>query len=252
MSQPKLYTLPGSHPGRSAALMLGFKGIEFKRVDLLPVISKGVLRANGFKGVTVPALKIGGEKLQGSIPIARELDRLFPEPPLLPADPEQRAAVLEAEEFGEGELQEPFRQISWWLLKRDRGTMASYLEGSRIGLPADLAVKTGGPLIAASVYFNKADDEHVKEALAALPARLDRVDRYVESGVIGSETPNAADFQIAPSIRLALTIEDLRPAIENRPIAEVARRILPDYNGILRPGLPEEWLAPLKAGSAAA
>lgn len=249
MSQPKLYTLPGSHPGHAAALMLDFKGIEYGRVDLLPIISKGVLRALGFREMTVPALKLGGTKIQGSIPIARELDRLFPEPALLPDDPEQREAVLEAEKFAEGDLQHEIRQIGWWLLKRDRDAMTGYLEGSKIGLPAGLAVKTSGPLVAASVHFNQADDQHVEAALTALPAQLDRLDRYAKEGVIGGETPNAADFQIAPTIRLALTMEDLRPALEGRPVAEIARRILPDFPGSMPPRLPDEWLAPLRADS---
>ena len=41
----RLYTIPGSHPGVAAQLMLEHKGIPFKRTDLFPVVSKGVLRA---------------------------------------------------------------------------------------------------------------------------------------------------------------------------------------------------------------
>ncbi|CAN5450062.1 hypothetical protein BH20ACT17_BH20ACT17_03100 [soil metagenome] len=44
---------------------------------------------------TVPALRLdGGEKVQGSRAILRRLDELVPEPPLLPADPAARDAVL--------------------------------------------------------------------------------------------------------------------------------------------------------------
>ncbi|MFA9401330.1 MAG: glutathione S-transferase N-terminal domain-containing protein [Acidobacteriota bacterium] len=249
MSQPKLFTLPGSHPGYSVALMLDFKGIDYRRVDLLPVIHKGVLRAVGFGGRTVPALKIGGEKLQGSILIARGLDRLLPDPPLLPGDPGLREAVLGAETFGHDELQHPIRQIIWWLLKRNRDAMMGYLEGSKIGLPAGLAVKTSKPLVELEVRFNNADDENVQTVLAILPDLLDRADAYVREGVLGGKSPNAADFQILPAIRLALTMEDLRPFIEDRPIGEAALRLLPDFPGTLPPGLPDNWLAPLRSGS---
>ncbi len=251
MSQPKLYTLPGSHPGYSVALMLEFKGIDYRRVDLLPVIHKPALRVLGFSGMTVPALKIGGEKLQGSVAIARELDRLLPEPSLLPDDPDRREAVLEAEKFGHDELQHPIRQIIWWLLKRDREAMTGYLEGSKIGLPAGVAVKTAGPLVSISVRYNNADDEHVEAALAAMPDQLDRADEYVEAGVFGGETPNAADFQILPAIRLALTMDDLRPFIEGRPVGMAAMRLLPGFPGTVPPGLPDEWLEKLRAGSPA-
>src|SRR3954452_12477462 len=118
-----LYVIPASHPSIAAALMLEHKGIDYKRTDLMPVVSKGVLRAVGFPGVTVPALKIDGDKVQGSRAIARELDRLRPEPSLFSADAEQRAAVEEAERFGDEELQHPIRQILWWGMKKDHAPL---------------------------------------------------------------------------------------------------------------------------------
>jgi glutathione S-transferase len=240
----RLYVIPASHPSIAVQLMLEHKGIPYKRTDLLPVISKGVLRAVGFPGVTVPALKIEGDKVQGSRPIARELDRLRPEPPLLPADPTQRAAVEEAERFGDEELQHPVRQILWWGMKKDHAPLRSYSEGARIGMPIGLAMKTAAPVVALSARFNEASDENARQALAALPALLDKVDALVESGVVNGPQLNAADFQIAPSIGLAMTLDDLRPAIENRPAAELARRLVPNYPGKMPPVLPAEWLNP--------
>src|SRR4051795_4519426 len=247
-----LYVIPASHPSIAAALMLEHKGIDYKRTDLMPVVSKGVLRVVGFSGITVPALKIGGDKVQGSRPIARELERLRPEPPLFPADPDQRAKVEEAERFGDEELQHPIRQMLWWGFKQDRNPLASYSEGAKLGVPIGLAVKTGGPLVALSARFNEASDENARAALAKLPALLDRVDAYVESGVLGGERPNVADFQIAPSIGLAMTLDDLRPAIENRPCGALARRFVPNYPGRMPPVLPAEWLSPLRDEPAAA
>ncbi|HEU5254117.1 MAG TPA: glutathione S-transferase N-terminal domain-containing protein [Solirubrobacterales bacterium] len=248
----RLYVIPASHPSIAVELMLEHKGIDYKRTDLLPVISKGVLRAVGFPGVTVPALKVDGEKVQGSRPIARALDRIRPEPPLLPADPQQRAAVEEAERFGDEELQHPIRQILWWGMKKDRAPLRSYSEGARIGMPIGLAVKTAAPIVALSARFNEASDENARRAAAALPALLDKVDALVESGVVGGERPNAADFQIAPSVGLAMTLDDLRPLIENRPAGALARRFVPDYPGKMPPVLPAEWLVPLRGEPAAA
>lgn len=244
MSEAKLYTIPGSHPALSVALMLEAKGIAYKRVDLLPVVSKVALRLLGYPGVTVPALKIEGKKLQGSRPIARELDRLAPEPPLLPADTGQREQVLEAERVGDEELQHPVRQIIWWLLKRNHKPMASYLEGTHTGVPIGIAVKTAAPLLAAQVHFNKASDENVKAALNVLPGILDRIDGFIEAGTIGNDEPNAADFQIAPSLALAMSMDDLRPLIEERPAGVLARKLVPEYAGHMPAGLPAEWLAP--------
>ena len=243
----RLYVIPASHPSIAVELMLQHKGIDYKRTDLLPVVSKGVLRAVGFPGVTVPALKIDGDKVQGSRQITRELDRLRPEPPLFPSDAEKRAAVEEAERFGDEELQHPIRQILWWGIKRDKEPLRSYSEGARIGMPIGLAMKTAAPIVALSARFNEAGDENARKALEQLPSLLDRVDSYIESGILNSNQLNAADFQIAPSIGLAMTLDDLRPAIENRPAGALARRIVPNYPGRMPAVLPAEWLAPLTA-----
>lgn len=248
----RLYVIPASHPSITAALMLDHKGIAYKQTDLLPVISKGVLRAARFPGVTVPALKIDGQRVQGSRPIARELDRLRPDPPLFPADPEKRAAVEEAERFGDEELQHPIRQILWWSIKKDRAPLRSYSEGAKIGMPIGLAMKTAAPIVALSARFNEADDENVKRDLAALPGMLQKIDDWIAAGVLNSEQLNAADYQIAPSLGLALTLQDLRPAIENRPAGQLAKRVVPNYPGHAPPILPAAWLAPLRGEPAAA
>jgi glutathione S-transferase len=247
----RLYVIPASHPSIAVQLMLEHKGIAYKRTDLLPVISKGALRVLGFPGITVPALKIEGSKVQGSRQITRELERLRPEPPLFPTDPEQRTAVEEAERFGDEQLQHPVRQILWWSIKRDRAPLRSYSEGAKLGVPLGLAMKTAAPVVALSAHFNEATDENAKAALAALPALLDKVDAWVAAGVLNGEQLNAADFQIAPSIGLAMTLDDLRPAIEDRPAGALAKRVVPNYPGRTPAILPPQWLAPLAAPAAA-
>lgn len=244
--EARLFVIPASHPSIAAQLMLEHKGITYKRTDLLPVISKGALRIAGFPGVTVPALKIDGRHVQGSREIARELDRLQPEPAFFPADTEKRAAVEEAEQWGDEVLQPPMRQILWWTIKRDKEPLRSYSEGAKLGLPISLAMKTAAPIVALSARFNEADDEHVRRGLAAMPAMLDKVDAWIAAGILDGEELNAADFQIAPSLGLAMTLDDLRPAIENRPAGALAKRVVPNYPGKTPPILPPAWLQQLR------
>jgi glutathione S-transferase len=242
----RLYVIPASHPSICSALMLDHKGVEYKRTDLLPVISKLALRGLGFQRTTVPALKVDGNRVQGSREIAREIERLVPEPPLFPTDPEKRAAVEEAERFGDEELQHPIRQILWWTIKKDKAPLRSYSEGARLGVP----MLTAAPIVALSSRFNEASDENVRRDLSALPALLDRVDAWIADGTLNGEQPNAADFQIAPSIGLMMTLDDLRPAIEDRPAGELAKRIVPDYPGKTPPILPPAWLQALRSAQA--
>lgn len=243
----RLYVIPASHAATTAVLMLDRKGIAYKRTDLMPVIAKGALRASGFPGMTVPALKIDGERLQGSRTISRALDRIQPDPPLFPADPDRRAAVEDAERFGDEELQHPLRQLLWWSFRHDKENLRAYSEGAHLGVPIGLAIKTGGPLVALAARNNEATDANARSALAALPDLLDRVDAYVADGTIGGAESNAADFQIASSIGLALTLDDLKPLIEPRPAAELARRIVPNYPGHTPPIFPPAWLPGAKS-----
>ena len=249
--EARLYTIPGSHPGMATRAMLEYKGIAYKRTDLFPVMSKGILRILGFPGKTVPALKIDGREVQGSRPIARELERLQPQPALFPEDPELRAAVEEAERFGDEELQHPIRQISWWSIKKDSSSLRSYSEGAKLGIPIGLAVKTAAPIVALAARTNEATDENVRRDLAALPGFLDKIDAWIADGVLGGEQLNAADFQIAPSIALAMTLQDLRPAIKARPAGKHARRVIPNYPGDAPPILPPAWLQQLRSPSVA-
>ena len=246
-----LYVIPASHPARTAAMMLDRKGIDYKRVDLMPVISKGALRALGFPGVTVPALKIDGERVQGSREIARALDRLKPEPPLFPSDPDLLAEVEQAERWGDGVLQSVARRVLWNGMRRERSPLRSYSTGARLGIPIGLAVKTAAPIVALSARFNEATDENVRDDLAALPGMLNRIDDWIAAGVLGGDPPNAADLQIATSVRLLMTLDDLRPAIEQRPAGQLALRIDPDYPGRMPPVLPAEWLEPLRSAAPA-
>lgn len=248
----KLYVIPGSNPSLTTRLMLERKGIPYDRVDLLPVISKGVLRAAGFPGVTVPAMKLpDGRRVQGSLEISKALEELSPEPPLYPSDPAERAKVEEAERWAEQVPQERARRVIWWALKRDRSPMTSFSEGSKLPVPAGLAVRTAGPIVAISGRINGSTDEGVRIALTGLPEVLDHADALIAAGVLGGDEPNAADYQLAPSLRLLMSMDDLRPAIEPRPCGQLALRVCPDFPGKIPPVFPAEWLEPLRSATQA-
>jgi len=229
-------------------LMLGHKGIEAKRTDLPNVISRPVLRAMGFPGTTAPAVKVGGRKVQTTRALARALDELQPEPPLFPADPEQRAKVEAAERWGDEVLQPVPRRLAWSSpIRRNKSDLLGFFEGPVLGVPPKVAMLAAGPLLAASARIHDATDQQVQADLAALPGTLDHVDSLIADGVIGGPQRNAADFQIACSVRLLMCFDDVLPAIEGRPAERFAREVAPDFRGQVPPRLPAEWVTPLQA-----
>ena len=88
----KLYVVHGSHPCATVQRALEMKGLPYRVVELPPPMHAALQRVR-FGGRTVPATLESGEKLSGSRAIMRRLEELAPEPSLLPADPDERAAV---------------------------------------------------------------------------------------------------------------------------------------------------------------
>jgi glutathione S-transferase len=238
----KLYVLPASHPCAAVEAALRLKGIAFARVDLMPMTQMliGPLR---YGGTTVPGMRLDGERLVGSRAIMRRLDALASEPALLPpAGDARRARVLEAERWGDEVLQDvPRRIIDVAFLRRPQA-MVSYVGDARLPIPRAL-MGPAMPLTAKLMAFkNHAVDAAARADIAALPGQLDRVDRWIEEGLIGGEQPNAADLQIGSTIRLLLTIGDMRPLIEGRPAATLTRWFPPIAGEVEAGVLPAEWL----------
>jgi glutathione S-transferase len=237
-----LYGTPPSPPSHSARLMLEHKGLEHRIVWLLPGLWPALLRTRGFRGGTVPAMKIDGRRLQGSRVISRALEEAKPDPPLFPADPERRREVEDAERWGDEILQDvPRRIVRWISVHRPESRVMIARE---VGVPLPrFAAWINAP--SARHLARKVDaDGQIEHAIAQLPEVLGHVDELISSGVIGGEQPNAADFQIATSVRAVLTVEDLRPVTERRPAADLAMRFLPEFGTGFPAGmLPAEWVA---------
>jgi hypothetical protein len=120
---------------------------------------------------------------------------------------------------------------------------ARRIQGSRLLINPRLAAATSGRTIAWYARLIGATDKAVKADLAALPSMPDRVDGWIAAGTLGGEQPNAADFQIAPSLSLLMTLQELRSVIEIGPAGRLAQSLVPAYPGSSAGVLPQEWLA---------
>ncbi|HZV73969.1 MAG TPA: glutathione S-transferase N-terminal domain-containing protein [Conexibacter sp.] len=237
--QARLYGFSISNAANTARLMLDFKGIETKWVEVLPGLHPLLLRGFGFRRGTVPALKLDGRKIEGSLEIAQALEAAVPEPSLYPADPERRRAVEDAERWGEAELQMVPRRIFRWIFAHDNAARAHVARDLGMPLPAVMGA-LNAPIARWTASRVDADEAHARANLASLRDTLDRVDQLIADGVIGDpHAPNAADFQIAPSIRSLDAVGELAPLFADRPCEALARRLMPSF-----PDAPPELLAP--------
>ena len=209
--------------------MLEHKGIEHEWVRMAPGAQAVRVRLAGFRGGTVPALRLDGRRVVGSRSISRLLDEVKPEPPLFPAEPACRRAVEQAEEWGETVLQPIPRRLLRWAIRHH--PEARVILARALGSPRpELVARFMGPL--ATFYARREEawsSERVRADWTALPGHLDHIEQLIAAGVIGTPEPNAADFQIATTLRAMLAFEDYEPLLSGRPTERLARRILPEY-----------------------
>jgi glutathione S-transferase len=235
----KLYVIHGSHPCATVEKALELKGVPYKRVELPPPTHPLVM-SRIFGGRTVPGIRFeDGEKVQGSRAILRALEARVPEPALY-GGPE----VDEAERWGDEVFQPIARRLLWPTFQQRPRAMHAYQEGQRspkLPLPVILAA---APLVTRiERRMNGATDAAARADLRELPSHLDRIDAWIEAGVLGGERPNAADLQICPTLGLLYSIGDVRPFIAGRPAEELAFRWFARLPGETPAGVfPPAWL----------
>ena len=212
--------------------------MEYDLTELPPVVH-ALHQVVRFGAPTVPAMKLDGEKVSGSRAIIRRLDERWPEPPLL-----GRAGNEEPEAWADDELQRIGRHVIWWSLRRHNAAMPSFLEGSKLPMPAPVARALAPATAPLGAMRNKATDEALRADLAALPGHLDRIDGWIDAGVIGTDEPTAADLQIGAVVGMLLKFGDVAPIIERHErAAALSRRWFPNYPGRIPAGvIPADWL----------
>jgi glutathione S-transferase len=242
-----LYVITGSHACRTAMLMLEHKGITFRRVVLPTGLHPMLVRACGFPGHstpirtvdgathrelalldrmgTVPALRLGAERVQTNRAIARFLDRVAPEPALFPADADSRLEVERAESWADEVLQMAARRavlatpVDELSQRGGKGRLGPLLTSSDWARP-HLARMAGRSFRAGSAQQQR--------VLESMPGLFDQIDYWVEQGVLGGPELNAADFTIAPSLALLSYRADLSRSLSGRPAGALRDRLLPE------------------------
>ncbi|MGZ4216478.1 MAG: glutathione S-transferase family protein [Solirubrobacteraceae bacterium] len=246
----KLYVIPGSHACRSAMLMLEHKQLPYRSVEVPTLLHPLAVRLHGFDAGgetrmagsgrplalrvgdhlgTVPALAANGDRISTNHGIARFLDDRHPDPPLFPADPDQRARVEEAECWANDSLQMVARRILLPVALRDPAAASQAAADGRLGhllYRQEVARRLILPMIG-RVVFNVGSVTQ-QEMLAELPGMLDRIDGWIAGGVLGGPQLNAADFMVAPSLALILYRPDVAPLFAARPALGLVDRLLPE------------------------
>jgi glutathione S-transferase len=231
-----LHVLPPSHPCRTVIEALHIKGLEYERVDLVPGSHVEQMKAIYGEGKhTVPGMLIDGEPVHGSRPIMAHLEELAPEPVLYPTE-----EVREAERWGDEEFQDLGRRMPWGALHFRPEAMGTFGGAAPLDGPGtDFAIR----MVRGTWKYHGITAELLHQDLAGLPAKLAHIKQLVERGVLDGEQPNAADLQIGATLRILLTVGDLRPLLHGTACERLARRFFPEYAGDVPAGaFPAGWV----------
>jgi glutathione S-transferase len=230
-----LHVLAPSHPCMAVTAALGLKGLEHERVEL--AAGAHVERMQEIYGEgnhTVPGMLVDGEPVHSSRAILARLDEIAPEPVLYTSE-----AVREADRWGDGELQDLGRRLPWGAMHFRPEAMGTFNGAAPLDGPGtDFAIV----YIRASWKYHRVSAARLQDDLAGLPELLAHVEQLAADGVIGGERPNAADLQIGATLRVLLTIGDLRPLLEGGAGERIARHLFAEYPGEVPAGaFPAGW-----------
>lgn len=242
----ELFRFTGSNACLTVERMLEHVGVEPRMHEVRPIFHVLTLRRNGFDKRTVPAAFIDGDRVQGSRAICRRVADGLPDSGLLPADPDLREQVLAAEAKGE-QLQNVVRRIFYVLAQRDREVAMPIVDGSFASWPRWSRKAFLRVLVPLASSGHAAKSSRIDGYLERAAGLLDEFDALVEAGVLGTDRPTIADFQIGPNLAALALDPEAAAILEARPCWRIAQVACPTYGFDAELDVPSEWLERLRA-----
>lgn len=96
----ELYQFELSHYSEKVRLILDYKGLAYRKIEVTPGIGQlDLYRLSGQR--QVPVLKDGAEVIADSTAIAHYLEHTYPDRPILPNDPREKGLCLLMEEWAD-------------------------------------------------------------------------------------------------------------------------------------------------------
>lgn len=183
-TKPTLWQLEISHYSEKARWALAHKGVAHRRRSPLPGthIAAAFALTRGSE-TTFPILRLEGRTIGDSSAIVAALEQRFPDPPLYPADPEQRRRALELEEFFDEELGPYARLLPFHELVNEPEMFA---EVASQAVPGPLGKAKGFIGFYARTYtslrFGVRNEAAAETAREKIVAAMDRLDAELAAG----------------------------------------------------------------------
>jgi glutathione S-transferase len=179
-----LIQLDISHYSEKVRWTLDYKQVPHIRRSPLPGSHMPIAFAlTRGESITLPLLRLDGRTIADSTAILAALEERYPDPPLYPADPEQRRRALELEDFFDEELGPHARLLPFHELTKEP---AMFAEVAAAAVPGPLG-KAKGPIgLYARTYtglrFGVRDEAAAALAREKIVAAMDRLEAELAAG----------------------------------------------------------------------
>ncbi|MDZ8028109.1 MAG: glutathione S-transferase N-terminal domain-containing protein [Nostoc sp. DedQUE01] len=193
----ELYQWELSQYSEKVRLILDFKGLDYRKIEVTPGIGQVELfRLTGQR--QVPVLKDGNRYIVDSTEIAKYLDLKYPDRPLLPQDDKKRGLTLLIEEWADESIGIKGRKALFAAVSQDQNFRKSLLPTSTPdifkslveGVPSDLLT-----LFGIGVGYSP---EVIQSAIASLKQDLEALTLLLaDSPYLTGDEPTLADLAVA-------------------------------------------------------
>jgi glutathione S-transferase len=226
----ELYQFELSQYSEKVRLILDYKGLEYRKIEVTPGIGQVELfRMSGQR--QVPLLKDGSTFVADSTEIAKYLDRQYPDRPLFPTDPVQRALCLIMEEWADASIGMKSRQALFGAVSQDQSFRKSLLPETTPDLVKSLVEYIPSELLKVLGIGVGSSPDSVKSATTDLKQDLEALSLLlVERPYLLGNEPCLADLAVA-GLSMLIKFPDgpylnLPPAVKGKGIPGLADSIV--------------------------
>jgi glutathione S-transferase len=193
----ELYQWELSQYSEKVRLILDYKGLEYRKIEVTPGIGQVELfRLTGQK--QVPVLKDGSRYIVDSTEIAKYLDSQYPERPLLPEDPKKRGLALLIEEWADESIGVKSRKALFSAISQDQNFRKSLLPTSTPDIFKNLVEGVPSDFLTILGFGVGYSPDVVKSAIADLKQDLEALTLLLaDSPYLLGDEPSLADLAVA-------------------------------------------------------
>lgn len=203
----ELYQFELSQYSEKVRLILDYKGLEYRKIEVTPGI--GQVELFRLTGQTqVPVLKDGNKYIVDSTQIAKYLDLRYPDLPLIPKDPKQRGLCLMMEEWADESIGIKSRKALFSAISQDQYFRKSLLPTTTPDVFKTLVEGVPRDVLAVLGFGVGYSPDAIASAIADLKQDLEALTLLLaDSPYLVGDEPSLADLAVA-SLSILLKFPD--------------------------------------------